>query len=90
MIEQAGFPEVGIYVGWTPTAGHDGIFLDYRACGTNGEPRVTHIDAEDPEAEQILAPDFAAFLRGLVDCAPYEEQRRQELEDFRRRSGSGA
>jgi hypothetical protein len=90
MIEQGGFPEVGIFVGWTPTAGHDGIFLDYRECGPGGEPRVLYLDAEGGEEEsQILAPDFATFLTGLVDCRPYEEQRQRAMEDFRRRSGSG-
>jgi hypothetical protein len=91
MIEQGGFPDVGIFVGWTPTAGHDGIFLDYRECGTSGEPRVIYLDAEADESEsQILAPNFATFLQGLVDCRPYEEQRQRAMEDFRRRSGSGA
>jgi hypothetical protein len=45
MIEQGGFPDVGIFVGWTPAAGHDGSFLDYRACGPSGEPRVMYLDA---------------------------------------------
>jgi hypothetical protein len=88
-IELGGFPDVGILVGWTPTAGHDGIFLDYRVCGPNGEPRVTYIDAEADESESfVLAPDFAAFLNGLVDCRPYEEMVQRAMEEFRRRSGS--
>jgi hypothetical protein len=91
MILQGGFPDIGIFIGWTPTAGHDGIFLDYRACGAGGEPRVTYLDAEADETDsQILAPNFAAFLNGLVDCRPYEEQRQRAMEEFRRRSGSGA
>jgi hypothetical protein len=91
MIEQAGFPDVGVFVGWTPTAGHDGIFLDYRASGPAREPRVIYLDAEAGEEESlVLAPDFATFLLGLVDCRPYEEQRQRAMEDFRRRSGSGA
>ena len=90
-IEQAGFPDVGVFVGWTPTAGHDGIFLDYRECGPGGEPCVMYLDAEGGEEEsQVLAPDFATFLQGLVDCRPYEEQRQRAMEDFRRRSGPGA
>jgi hypothetical protein len=85
MIQTAGFPEVGIIVGWTPTAGHDAVMLDYSARGPQGEPRVIHIDAESGESE-VLAATFEAFLRGLVDCRPYEEQRERELEEFRRRS----
>lgn len=84
-IREAGFPEIGIIVGMTPTAGHDGIFLDYSACGPRGEPRVTHVDSEDGNS-QVLAPDFDTFLRGLVDCRPYEEQFQRELDEFRKRS----
>ncbi len=71
LIEQAGFPEVGIFIGWTPTAGHDGVFLDYTECGPTGEPRITHIDSESGDT-QILAANVETFLRGLVDCRPYE------------------
>src|SRR5262245_16445597 len=83
MIRTGGFPEIGIIVGWTPTAGHDAIMLDYSECGPRGEPRVVHVDAESGESE-ILAPNFEAFLRGLVDCRPYEEQRERALEEWRR------
>ena len=85
MIQEAGFPEIGIIVGWTPTAGHDAIMLDYSECGARGEPRVTHVDAESGESE-VLATTFEAFLLGLADCRPYEEQRERAMEEFRRRS----
>jgi SMI1 / KNR4 family (SUKH-1) len=88
MIEQGGFPNIGIWVGWTPTAGHDGIFLDYRQCGADGEPCVTLFDAESSE-EQALAPNFGAFLHGLVDCRPYDEETARGMEEFRRQSGKG-
>lgn len=84
-IEDAGFPDIGVLIGWTPTAGHDGIMLDYRECGPQGEPRVLHIDAESGESE-ILAANFEAFARGLVDCRPFDQQRERALEEFRRRS----
>ena len=85
LIREGGFPEVGIIVGLTPTAGHDAIMLDYSECGPRGEPRVILMDAESGESE-VLAPTFEAFLRGLVDCRPYEEQRERAMEEFRRRS----
>jgi hypothetical protein len=85
-IRQAGFPEIGIFIGWTPTAGHDGIMLDYSECGPAGDPRVVFVDPEEGEScVQILAPDFATFLRGLVDCRPYEDARERAMEEYRLR-----
>ncbi len=66
MIDQAGLPEIGIVIGWTPAAGHDAIMLDYSICGPQGEPRVVHVDPED-ELSVVLAADFETFIRGLVD-----------------------
>ena len=85
MIREAGFPEIGIIVGWTPTAGHDAIMLDYGDCGPQGESRVAHVDAESGDSE-ILAPTFEAFLRGLADCRPYDKQRDDAMAEFQRRS----
>ncbi len=84
MIQEGGFPEIGVIIGWTPTAGHDAIVLDYTECGPQGEPQVTLVDAESGESA-FLAPNLEAFLKGLVDCQPYEEQRKKELEEYRRR-----
>jgi hypothetical protein len=72
----------------TPTAGHDAIMLDYSVCGPRGEPRIVHVEPED-DATTVLAPDFAAFLRGLVDCRPYDEATQRALEEHRRRSQPG-
>jgi len=88
MIQQAGLPEIGIVVGWTPTAGHDAIMLDYSIDGPRGEPRVVHVDPED-DASAVLATNFEEFLRGLVDCRPYDEARERALEEHRRRSQAG-
>ncbi len=85
MIRQAGLPEIGIVVGWTPTAGHDAIMLDYSACGPQGEPRVVHVDRED-DASAVLATTFEEFLRSLVDCQRYDEACQRALEEHRRRS----
>ena len=85
MIQQAGLPEIGVVVGWTPTAGHDAIMLDYSVCGPRGEPRVVHVDPED-DASAILATNVEEFLLGLVDCRPYHEACERALEEHRRRS----
>jgi hypothetical protein len=88
LIRQAGLPEIGIVVGMTPTAGHDAIMLDYSVCGPQGEPRVVFVDPED-EVTTVLATTFEGFLRGLVDCRPYDEARDRAMEEYRRRSQPG-
>jgi SMI1/KNR4 family protein SUKH-1 len=75
MIREWGYPDVGIFIGQTPSAGHDGVMLDYTECGRNGEPRVIHVDVEGDEPQiQILAQNLETFLRGLVDCGPFHER----------------
>ena len=70
-----GYPDVGIVVGECPSAGHDVIMLDYSECGPQGEPRVIHVETEtagEPEV-LVLAPNFQAFLDGLVDCSAFDD-----------------
>jgi hypothetical protein len=75
LIREWGYPDVGIVIGQTPSAGHDGIMLDYRACGPDGEPRVIHVDTEADEPQvRVLAPNLEVFLLGLVDCGPFHER----------------
>jgi hypothetical protein len=68
LIKGWGYPDVGVVVGQTPSAGHDIFMLDYSVCGPRGEPRVIHVETEtagDPEVK-VLAADLETFLRGLV------------------------
>ncbi len=75
MIREWGYPDVGILIGQTPSAGHDGVMLDYRESGPSGEPRIIHVDTEGDEPQvQVLAPNLEVFLRGLVDCGPFYER----------------
>jgi hypothetical protein len=75
MIREWGYPSVGIFIAHTPSAGHDGIMLDYSVCGRDGEPRVIHVDVEGDEPQvQILAANLEAFLAGLVDCRPFHDR----------------
>jgi hypothetical protein len=74
MIQEWGYPDVGIVIADTPSAGHDAVMLDYSECGPRGEPRVIHVETEcDEPVVTILAPNFESFMRGLVDCARYNE-----------------
>src|SRR5262249_42069017 len=45
--------------------GHYFYCLDYRRSGRAREPRVTFVDLEWDDIEEVLAPDFATFLRQL-------------------------
>ena len=69
MIEEWGYPDVGIVVGECPSAGHDVVMLDYSECGRQGEPRVIHVETETADEPEVtlLAPDFETFLCGLVE-----------------------
>jgi hypothetical protein len=74
MIQEWGYPDVGIVIGVTPSAGHDTVMLDYSECGPQGEPRVIHVETERAEPEVlVLAPDFETFVRGLVDCRQFRD-----------------
>ena len=71
-IEEWGYPDIGVYFADCPSAGHDMLCLDYRACGPQGEPSVVHVDQELDYAITPVAPSFESFLRGLedIDSAP--------------------
>ena len=74
MIEEWGYPEIGIIICDCPSAGHDSVMLDYRKCGKDGEPQVVHVDVEtdDKPTVTFLAKDFETFVRGLVNEEDFE------------------
>jgi hypothetical protein len=65
-LNEWGYPDLGVYFADTPSAGHDMIALDYRACGSDGEPTVVHVDQEVGYIVTPLAPTFEVFITGLV------------------------
>ncbi|UOG72949.1 SMI1/KNR4 family protein [Hymenobacter tibetensis] len=69
MLEEWGYPPIGIVVAQCPSAGHDAVMLDYRRCGAQGEPQVVHVSVEEDEEPNItfLADNFQEFLAGLVN-----------------------
>ncbi|NVB81963.1 MAG: SMI1/KNR4 family protein [Kofleriaceae bacterium] len=64
-IDDWGYPPIGVYFADCPSAGHDMVCLDYRACGPQGEPAVVHVDEELDYRITPVAPSFEAFIRGL-------------------------
>lgn len=73
MMDEWGYPDLGVYFADCPSAGHDMIALDYRKVGPNGEPSVVHVDQERDYHVTPLAPNFEAFIRGLVSDEEFEE-----------------
>jgi hypothetical protein len=65
MIDEWGYPPIGVYFADCPSAGHDMVCLDYRKCGEIGEPSVVHIDRERGYTITVVAESFEAFIRGL-------------------------
>lgn len=81
MIEQWGYPNIGIAICDCFSAGHDMIFLDYRACGPTGEPDVVHINQALDYKITKIADSFEDFICGLVD----DETLNTQPEDFMER-----
>lgn len=73
MIEEWGYPPIGVYFADCPSAGHDMLCLDYRAHGATGEPQVVHVDQEWDYKIVFVAENFEAFIRGLEDDSAFEE-----------------
>jgi hypothetical protein len=74
MLEEWGYPPIGILFGQCPSAGHDAIMLDYSQCGPAGEPQVVHVDVETEgePAVTFMAATFLEFLRALVPEKVYD------------------
>ncbi|MCL2652734.1 MAG: SMI1/KNR4 family protein [Propionibacteriaceae bacterium] len=79
--DEWGYPSWGVSFASTPTAGHEQFMLDYRDCGAQGEPSVVYVDQEADYKVTPVAPDFASFIRGLVDPQPYDEALEAEFSD---------
>ena len=72
MIDEWEYPAIGVAICDCPSAGHDMIFLDYRACGPQGEPAVVHVDQENDYKITHLADSFEEFIRGLEPESNYD------------------
>jgi hypothetical protein len=71
-IHEWDYPAIGVYFADCPSAGHDKLCLDYRACGAAGEPTVVHVDQEFDYRITFVAPCFEAFIRGLLPSETFD------------------
>ena len=72
MMDEWEYPDIGVYFGDCPSAGHDMICLDYRKNGKGGEPQVVHVDQESDYKITFLADNFEGFIKGLVNEDVYD------------------
>ena len=70
MIEEWEYPEIGVLF---CSDGHNALFLDYRECGSKGEPKVVFIQEEYDYKTTILAENFETFVRGLINYTELPE-----------------
>lgn len=76
--DEWGYPNIGLAIGSTPTAGHTMVFLDYSKCGHDGEPSVVDIDQENNYETSVLANDFEEFINKLITRDEFEKKQSQE------------
>ncbi|MGW2597331.1 SMI1/KNR4 family protein [Streptomyces klenkii] len=66
LIAEWGYPEIGVVICDTPSAGHDTVMLDYSECGPDGEPAVAYIDED--RIPRRVAQSFGEFFARLIPC----------------------
>ncbi len=74
MIEEWGYPPIGIIICDCPSGGHDVVMLDYRKCGSEGEPEVVHVDQEDDYKITFLAQNFEHFIQSLQSEEMFDDE----------------
>lgn len=70
-VEEWEYPNIGIAIADTESAGHEMIFLDYTECGPEGEPRVVYIDQEWDYKTIVVAENFEEFINKLKEEDEY-------------------
>lgn len=64
MIEEWGYPRIGIVICDMPSGGHDAVMLDYSRHGA--EPAVSYVDED--RVPRPIAESFSEFIDNLLDC----------------------
>lgn len=72
MIDEWGYPDIGVVFATTPAGGHVALMLDYREASQRVEPCVVFVDED--RVPRNLAPTFESFLSKLTDCKNFDER----------------
>jgi hypothetical protein len=72
LIEEWGYPRIGVVVCDLPSGGHDTVMLDYSSCGPIGEPSVAYVDED--RIPRTVAENFGTFLQSLRPCDSFEQE----------------
>lgn len=67
LIEEWGYPDIGVVICAMPSGGHDAVMLDYSECGPTGVPGVAYVDED--RAPQCISRSFEEFIERLDFCA---------------------
>lgn len=67
--------DIGVIIADTESGGHDMIYLDYRECEKDGEPKISVCFGESDFEMQVLANNFEEFLIMLVSQDELEEMK---------------
>ena len=69
LISEWGYPDVGVVVCCTPSAGHDTVMLDYsNVVNLEDEPQVIYVDED--RIPRVVAKSFSDFLQMLIPEVP--------------------
>jgi hypothetical protein len=63
LIEEWGYPAIGVVFAVCPSAGHDTVMLDYTRLGKDGEATVAYIDED--RVPRTIAASFEDFVTRL-------------------------
>lgn len=72
LIDQWGYPPIGIVFCIAPAGAHVAVMLDYQGCGPTGEPSVAYI--EEDRVPRTIAATFGDFVAALTDCPEVPDQ----------------
>ncbi|MDN3238245.1 SMI1/KNR4 family protein [Glycomyces tritici] len=66
LIEEWGYPDIGVVAFRTPSGGHDAVMLDYASAVRPDSPRIVYVDED--RVVRPVADSFEAFIGQLVRC----------------------